>query len=258
MLPVGISAFFGVTWTLVEQSWNLGTQKPVPASYSTAHITSLSMRQLGGYMHEMVGVFGAPTPTWTLYAWLLVTGFLIYLGWSLGNFRLRSTLALLLLGLLVVPVIFNLAEAPTVGVAAGHFGAYQSRYLMPYSLGLPLVAAYGLAGAGWRAPSVAVAGVLGIGQLAMFVEALHRYSAGANASAMWFSGGWDPPYVGLIAPVIIFALALSMLLAGTWRMGARDTRPGAAPGGPSYAPTPSSSKRRQSQTTPYVGRGLPG
>jgi hypothetical protein len=221
MLPIALSGSFGAAWSVAERSWrSLGP--PFLGSYSTIHLITLSLGQLDEYAQQMVGVFGSPTPSVAFYLWLLLTGYLLYSGWSAGNRGVRSALMMMLLVLLVVPVALDVAEAPTTGYAAGQFGFYQSRYLMPYSLGLPLVATFGLVRAGWRAPSAGILVLAGIGQTATFVQALRRYTVGTHGSVLWFSGPWSPPYIGAIAPVIIFVLALAALLACTWLVHSRQ------------------------------------
>ncbi|HWC38359.1 MAG TPA: DUF2142 domain-containing protein [Acidimicrobiales bacterium] len=215
MVPVAISAVFGATWQLAEHGW-VPLGPPAPPSYSVAHLIRLSIGRLDGYFHDLVGVFGSPTPSLAFAIWLFTTGFLLFAAWSTGEAHLRSALAIVVLALLIVPVAMNVIEAPTSGYAAGRFGFYQSRYLMPYSLGLPLVAAYGLVRAGRQVPPAILLALVGVGQLATFVQALRRYTVGVHGPVLWFGGSWSPPYLGAIAPVLIFAVALAALLAGTW------------------------------------------
>ncbi|WP_209414042.1 DUF2142 domain-containing protein [Kitasatospora sp. RG8] len=174
------------------------------------------------WVHQMIGLFGwldAPSPAATLLLW---SGIVVMLGLlALCFARFREALAIVgaLIGIVVIPVAAQANQASTLGLI------WQGRYLLPFSVGLPIMATVILArqswrpGMPWRRLLLLSAFALAFANVAAFVWALRRNAVGTTGSfflhpAMWAPpGGW-PLWVGVYTAA---ALVLALLVVVTDR-----------------------------------------
>ncbi|MET9961642.1 DUF2142 domain-containing protein [Streptomyces sp. NPDC006326] len=181
------------------------------------------------YVHQMLGYFGwldTPAPAFTWLVWLGVLAALTALGLAFGRKREAVALLGMLVAVVVVPVAAQASQAEKLGMV------WQGRYLLPFAVGLPLMAVLICAsrapGAGmpWRRlVGFAVAG-LALADAAAFFWTLRRFAVGTSGPWVPFSAHWNPPggwaLWTAVYTVAAFALALPAL--------ARDREPAAADG----------------------------
>ncbi len=185
------------------------------------------------YFKQMVGYFGwldAAPPAATVLVWIGVVVMLVLL--ALCFARLRETLALLAAtaGLVVVPVAAQTAQSD-LGMV------WQGRYLLPFAVGLPLMATAVCAlrsprvGMPWRRLVVLSAFSLAVVNAAAFVWALRRNTVGERGPLLMSPAQWAPPG-GWPLWVGVYALA-ALLLAGLVLALSKDRepRPGGLPEG---------------------------
>ena len=154
------------------------------------------------WINEQIGRFGwldTSPAVLTYLVWHVVIGFLAIAALLIGSRRDVVLIFALLLSFVAVPVVLQATQADEVG------WAWQGRYQLPISVGLPILAAVLLAGCRVISREVALRGawvvgsVLALGHLLAFVWFGHRY--GMGAAAPWFPGGepwilratWAPP-----------------------------------------------------------------
>lgn len=206
-----LPAWIGLGATLlVSAAWDLtrGGLNTVPVKYFNGYTVHDSIREsvltTGGYIQEMLGVTGwneVPSPFGTLAAWLCLIGLLV-LG-SVLFARRRELIALLLLvvGIVVLPVVANASQA------YGLVNLWEGRYLLWWSVGLPIYAAAVLAvrlgrlpeTVGRRLPPLVYAIVV-LGSLGAYWEVVRRYGVGLPGNGtdapveLWPKHfHWEPP-----------------------------------------------------------------
>jgi hypothetical protein len=177
----------------------------------TEHVLGL----FGGYLHQIIGVFGwldTPSPLFTTFTWTALLGFLLLLGFSVSRRREALVLFGLLLGSVIVTVALIDWNAGTAGIT------WQARDGLPLYVGVPLLAGVTIPKrsilgfgetVGTRMAGV-LAAVIGIGQLADFLWTLRRYTVGLGRTVNLFQTvkhGWSPP-LGIPWMVVLGAIAV--------------------------------------------------
>ena len=212
----------------------------VAGSYATVANGSLGRGLI--YFNEMIGVFGwldtaPPTAVWLL--WTAAIAALAALGIALAS--RPFVLAMLSTALLtwVLPMMFETRDAHN----AGYF--WQGRYTLPLAVGVPILAAVGVAQSE-RAREFAARRVfwclgiaLGISQVLAFGQSIRRYAVGARGASNFFTNTpWSPPIPAALL-LVGFAVAVAawygLLLAETSARNATD--PQALPSAPIGAST---------------------
>jgi hypothetical protein len=184
----------------------------------------------GGWLHQMIGVFGTldtPAPLLTYLLWFAALGAVVLVALACARSRLRLAL-LLLIGLVVVmPVVISFPSAHSYGII------WQGRYGMPLAVGVPLLAAAliprdALTGRmRWR--FLVLIGLLtGVGQVAALVQNLRRYTVGLAGSFNILHGSWQPP-LGTSAVLVTGAVGTVLLVALVWRLFLVVARPCSRP-----------------------------
>jgi hypothetical protein len=186
----------------------------------------------GGLYRSMIGVFGwldTPSPFGVTVLWSLVLGFVVVLGLALASRRELLVLTGLIVLTVLVPIVAEVIEARSNGFF------WQGRYTLPLSVGVPILAAAIVARSPARfvlpsrLPIIGV-GLLALGQITDFAQALRRYSVGYDGGIMfWNHPQWSPP-VGALWLVLAFAVAVVAFAVWLVGPGADDigTEPGIA------------------------------
>jgi hypothetical protein len=167
-----------------------------------------ALRDLGFYRDQVFGgVLGwldTRLPPLVYVVFSVGTGLLAVLALRFAPRRLAVGVGAVMALMIGIPL----------AIGAVRYGYFQGRYMLPLAVGLPILAALGLAeGVGARrwprvlpfvvVPAVAVAHVLA------FAQTLRRFTAGANGP-WWFTAppAWRPPILSPSALMIAFAVAI--------------------------------------------------
>ncbi|HVB06656.1 MAG TPA: DUF2142 domain-containing protein [Acidimicrobiales bacterium] len=201
----------------------------VPANVSTFTILANSFGHTRYYLADMVGVFGsfdAYSPLVTFVVWgLLVLG-LVLAAMRLGGRRAVVLLALLVVGIILLPVAISSSHAHEYGYN------WSGRDTLPLGVGLPILAA-GFLGA-WssgegreralRRASGALLPLWGVAQFLAFAEALRRNAVGTHGAIVGFitRASWHPA-IGILPALLLEIVALAALGGVAAVVGARST-----------------------------------
>lgn len=215
----------GVT-LLAAAAWDVtrGGLNTAPVAYFNGYTVRDSVRDsiltTGGYIQEMLGLTGwneVPSPFGTLAAWLCLIGLLVLGAVLFARRRELVALGLLALGIVLLPIAANASQA------YGLVNLWEGRYLLWWSVGLPVYAATLLAArlgriperAGRRLPPLVYAIVV-LGSLGAYWEIARRYGLGLPGpggdapAALWPKrflwtppGGWLP---GMLLLAVGFGL----------------------------------------------------
>ncbi len=174
----------------------------------------ISVLGSNAYLTNMIGLFGwldTPLETWVYMLWAVPFGVLTVLAIAVARRREALTLLGVAVAAFAVPVLVHASQAATLGII------WQGRYVLPFAVGLPLLAGLVLA----DRPSLpdraltraVIASVLATGAVhgAALLENLHRYVNGESGS--WTKvdpGFWTPP---LPLSVLLLLIAVA---AGAW------------------------------------------
>jgi Predicted membrane protein (DUF2142) len=181
--------------------WGGHTTSDFASTLRTGGHATLAFRDTFNIVHQMIGVLGwldSPVPDLVYFVWLGLALTIAAIALSCGTGRLRFAVGSTML----------LSVGAITGVGALRYGYVQGRYVLPFSMGLPLVSAVTLAA---RRDLEAFLGVLRrcltwllpLLQTVAFAQLLRRYSVGENGpySFLWHSK-WSPPY----APIWVLCL----------------------------------------------------
>lgn len=178
------------------------------------------------YVHQMLGYFGwldTPAPAFTWLVWLGVIAVVTALGLAYGRLREAVALVGMLVAIVVVPVVAQASQAEQLGMV------WQGRYLLPFAVGLPLMAVLICAsraperGFPWRRlVGFGVAG-LALANAAAFFWALRRFAVGVNGPWVPFSAHWAPPGGWVLWTGVYTAAAFALVLPAL----VRDREPAA-------------------------------
>jgi Predicted membrane protein (DUF2142) len=238
---VGASTLFAVWWILRYQSLDLevpGGIAPAPKSLPLDHEVSISLGTLDTLVRSSVGALGrapgvwTPAPSLTIYLWLAAVAVIVGLGAIMGRRREALVLGALIVLFVAVPMFENVINAKIIG-----FGWQQGRYSLPWSVGIPLVAAAALplrqlTKVMVRRMRTMIPIGLAVSQATLFLWGLWRYGVGETNPNHPYSGrldpfaGWQPP-LGSFVDFVIFAVALSVY--SVWLM--RSVRLDGVPAG---------------------------
>jgi hypothetical protein len=185
---------------------------------------------------EMIGVFGwldAPAPSAVWMAWLLLVGGLALAAMLLGRAR---TAAAVVLAVVLTWALSLVLEVQRVA-SQGYW--WQGRYSLPFAVGIPLLAAAGLATdlaerekarrreldeepsavvrlgrLGESRLALVVGTVVTLGQALAFAAALQRYMVGRSGPLLFFRDpAWAPPVPALL---LLAALGLATAALCWW------------------------------------------
>ncbi len=192
-----------------------------PVAGGTATILGKSFGKEYSWLRQMVGVFGwldTPAPVATFVLWLLVLGVLLLAARRAGRRFLVPLGAIALAGVLV-PVAYQVSLAHSIGLF------WQGRYLLPFAVGLPILASVAAAPR-WRAEGsgrglvVGMVAALAVAHFLAFWEGLRRYAVGIHGPVFFFaSARWEPP---VPAALLLGTFAVLLGVAG-WALSAAAT-----------------------------------
>ena len=219
-VAAGAAALVAAWLLVVRPTDNLGGN-PDPSLASPLRAVAGAGTATGKYLQQQVGVFGwldTPAPLATWLPWTACLGALVLAALAVG--RRRRALLVLAVLVLAVPVVTQVPTAARLGLI------WQGRYLLPLSVGLPLVATAALVATdlGARlaralAPWVVVA--TAVAQAAALGWALWRYGWGLSTLPLVQGAGWSPP-VGA-APALAVGLvgigSTALVVLGVVRSG---------------------------------------
>jgi hypothetical protein len=161
-------------------------------------------------VQEMIGVLGwldSPIPDLVYFVWLGLVLTMTAIALGAGASRLRIAIAL---------VLFLTVGAIT-GLGALRYGYLQGRYVLPFSMGLPLMSAITIAARRDLAAFLEVLRkcliwLLPLLQTLAFAQLLRRYSVGDNGPYSFFwNSKWAPPYVPISVLCVLHAVASSLM-----------------------------------------------
>jgi hypothetical protein len=228
---LGASSAFAVAWIFTEHSFLIGAVNVPPRSTSEIDLIRTSFDLMPSYFQQSVGVFGwldtgLPTQLYDFWYWAI----LVLLGAGLIICRWRGRLAILLVMMLsfLVPTVGTLIDVHSHGFSS------QGRYFLPIFVGMPIVAAGTIGGAGlerrigrhralgwlifWAGIAAAAAA-----QVVAFGVALRRYLVGIDGPILPWAHApnkWTPPLPGVALDV----LALVGIGALYWFVGHSGVR----------------------------------
>jgi hypothetical protein len=183
---------------------------------------------------EMVGALGfmnEPVPQGVLILWTCGIAVLVALAWMFARRQVRWVLAGLVAAVLVVPTALEAAKARDAGLF------WQGRYTLPLAVGIPIVAALGLArrdGAdrpgGVRLERLVplLAGVFVIGQVVSYAQQLRRWTVGSRGSLVFFlEWHWSPS----LPPWLLLATFVGLIGLIAWWLFTGDDECPSVPDG---------------------------
>ncbi|MBT2452429.1 DUF2142 domain-containing protein [Streptomyces sp. ISL-43] len=172
------------------------------------------------YVHQMLGYFGwldTPAPAFTWYVWLAVLAVITVLGLVYGRKREAVALIGMLVAIVVVPVAAQASQAEKIGMV------WQGRYLLPFAVGLPLMAvlicASRIPEKGFptrRLVGFAVAG-LALANAAAFFWVLRRFAVGIKGSWLPTGAHWAPPGGWVLWTGVYTVAALALVVPALMR-----------------------------------------
>lgn len=187
-----------------------------------AQIVAKLFGETGGWLQQMVGVFGwldTYAPLYTYIVWAIAVGLVILVALALSRLRRSAPLMLLIALVIVVPVMFGYGEARNVGI-----DFWESRYILPLAVGIPLVAtmlidkAKVIARRHFRL-TVLVGCAIGSANFLAFAEALRRNTVGVSGPINYLNGVWSPPF-GAPALTLLYLVVTGLFV---WYLGYLST-----------------------------------
>ncbi len=189
---------------------------------TNAQVVAELFGETGGWLKQMVGVFGwldTYAPIYTYVVWGMAVGLVILVALVVSRLRQSAALVLLIALVIVVPVMFGYGEARNVGP---YF--WESRYILPLAVGIPLVAtmlinrARVIAKLHFRL-TVLVCCVIGSANFLAFAEALRRNTVGVSGPINFLNGVWSPPF-GTPAVTLLYLVVTGLFV---WYLGYLST-----------------------------------
>jgi hypothetical protein len=172
---------------------------------SDAQVIAKLFGETGGWLQQMVGVFGwldTYAPPYTYVVWGIAVGLVLVVALAVSRLRQSATLMLLIALVIVVPVLFGYGEARNVGI-----DFWESRYILPFAVGLPLVATVLVDRSRMAARlhsrlTVLLCSAIGSANVLAFAEALRRNTVGVAGPINYLNGAWSPPFGTLVVTLL--------------------------------------------------------
>ncbi len=191
-----ITAFALVWVALNPQVSQVRSGIPVPSREGDWGIIVALLAQAGGWFRQLVGIFGwldTPAPLLTYLVWATVIAFIVVVAILVGRLRERIIFLVFVALVLGIPLAFGYAAARSQGL-----NIWQSRYVLPFAVGIPLFAAAMIDGVTWLrriqpAFAIVVSSALAVASYLAFGESIRRYAVGVNGPIDFVNGRWTPP-----------------------------------------------------------------
>jgi len=185
---------------------------------SDAQVVATLFGETGGWLKQMVGVFGwldTSAPLYTYVVWGIAVGLVLLVALAVSRLRQSAALVLLIALVIVVPVLFGYGEARNVGI-----DFWESRYILPLAVGVPLVATAlvdrsRVATKVHSRLTVLVCCAIGSANFLAFAEALRRNTVGVAGPIDYLKGSWSPPF-GAPAVTLLYLVATGLFV---WYLG---------------------------------------
>jgi hypothetical protein len=222
---IGIGAaavLFGGLWTVTAKAATLAT---APTDGTWNALQYLLVRRWPSYPSEMVGQMSwndTILPQWVYLTWYVMFGFLVAGIVLTGRWSDRWRIVVMLAGGMAVAVAGDLKQ----GFAA------QGRYLLPLTVGAPILAGYLLSRRGILPPAGTVSAVRGMVLLLLplhlvaLAYTMVRWQQGLSADAVRLNplrGSWLPA-VGPMTPLLLMIAGLAGAAAAYALGAARAVR----------------------------------
>ncbi|MGW7438389.1 DUF2142 domain-containing protein [Streptomyces sp. NPDC054849] len=168
----------------------------IPDSLTSGLAAKKTLGNTEVYIKQMLGFFGwldTPGPALMYLVWTAVLATLVALALVYG--RKRDVVAVLgmLVAVVMVPVAAQASQAERIGMV------WQGRYLLPFAVGLPLMAVLICAtraperGLPWRRLAGFCVAGLALADVAAFYWTLRRFTVGTGGSWVATHAHWAPP-----------------------------------------------------------------
>jgi Predicted membrane protein (DUF2142) len=177
-------------------------------------------------VQEMVGRFGwldVPTPTVAVLVWFGLVGAVVIPALLLCSRRVVAALLVTMFATWFLPVVLEVREV----ASAGYW--WQGRYTLPFAVGIPLVAGFGLAAARANQPGLpnrvrtVVALGFAVAQTAGLYVTLRRFTVGLDGPLLFFDDEeWSPPVPSWILLVVV---AVASVLFVAWVLSPANRAP---------------------------------
>jgi hypothetical protein len=207
-----------IGWNAVVGSLGYTRYPNAPRNIPASDITRFTVGSLFDRYKGMIGVFGwldTPSPALTYVLWTAGVGFLVLVALAWTRRRRVAALLFVIAATVVVPVAL---ETAVYGDAGGP--AWQGRYGLPLAVGVPIVAAMGIASSE-RGRQLAEArlfigtgAMLVVAHILAFAQNLRRYTVGYDGEIQfWRHPEWSPPLLSPLNVTIAYALLVTAFVA---------------------------------------------
>ena len=165
----------------------------------------------------ILGWLDVNLPFPVLFIFVVSTGFLVISAIGFSGRRVSLALLGMTLAIVTIPLLLGTVRWPYL----------QGRYLLPFTVGLPLVAGLGLSEAlkGRLAPRRflwLLMPLVAFAQIAAFAQAMRRYVSGATAEWWIFSRPqWSPPAASPTVFVLFYIVAIAALFGWLYYLAIR-------------------------------------
>ncbi|MDH6111008.1 hypothetical protein P3T36_005912 [Kitasatospora sp. MAP12-15] len=190
---IGLALVTAEIWTRMHPDHSTIKASSSLAFAPAAKHTFLST---GDYLQQMIGNFGwldVSAPFLSIAFWIGGVLLLVLLAMTCARWRDILSLACLGTTIVLLPIFAQGLEAHSVGMI------WQGRYLLPYAVGLPILATAVIVrrspGAGLLRPRLflLLGSMLAAAQFFAFVWTLRNYTVGEDGSLLMMSAHWSPP-----------------------------------------------------------------
>jgi len=214
-VAAGIAA---MAWIVVVKPLDSTNSGVAPLTIAQSDIQRALVGEVGLLFREWVGVFGwgdTRLPEAVYFVWAIVfAGFVLAL-LATSFRRIGLVVVALTIGTFVLPAAIQYPGVRDADLF------WQGRYTLPLVVGVPLVAAWGLAR--WPRPVVAPGSLvvplalvaLFVAHVVAFAQNLRRYTVGSDGTVWFFTAErWTPPIASGILLLVYAAAIVAWLVIG--------------------------------------------
>jgi hypothetical protein len=210
-----VAGLVAMAWIVVVKPLDSTNSGVAPLTIPQSDIQRALVGEVGLLFREWVGVFGwgdTRLPEVVYFIWAIVLAGLVLAVLATSLRRVGIVVVLLTAGTFVLPAAIQYPGVRDADLF------WQGRYTLPLVVGVPLVAAWGLAQ--WRRQVVAPRSLvvplalvaLFVAHLLAFAQNLRRYTVGANGTVWFFTAErWNPP-IPAEALLVVYAGAVAAWL----------------------------------------------
>ncbi|HTL86683.1 MAG TPA: DUF2142 domain-containing protein, partial [Acidimicrobiia bacterium] len=214
MCALGTVAAIAIGWLLHAQTLSTDHNTNGGKPFTAAHAARHTLAKTAYYARQMTGVFDSDRRVFLSHIGSIVWATALVAVVVLAIVRRLAVRQLLVLAAIVVATILIPVVLQTLS-RTGAWDWWRGRYALPIAMGVPLLAAIGIAknerGASrsWMAVGVIP---LACVQVSAFWLVLRRYTSGVNHSWWFFSAvRWRPPLLAPALLILAYAIAVAAL-----------------------------------------------